>query len=101
MVADTFNQCVRNQLSSKHLDLLFWQSLTPSAMHKLPAKPYSESFKTAVPFIHAEIYDLCTRHKIPTIKLFNEDYTLITESIKEGITKSQKGYFAPVDSVQG
>lgn len=57
-------------------------------MHKLPAKPYAESFKAAVPFIHAELYDLCARLKMPVIKLFNEDYSLLVEAIQQGVTKS-------------
>lgn len=79
---------------------MFHVMLTPREMHKQVAKGYRETFKQAVPYIHAELYELCSRHKIPVIKLFAEDYALLTQSVEQGIKTSQKGYFVPVDSVQ-
>ncbi len=57
-------------------------------MHKHPPKSFKETFRVAVPHIHAELYDLCSRHKLPTIKLFSEDYSLLIEAVEVGIQKS-------------
>ena len=81
------------------MDQMFHSVLTPKEMHKQTPKGYKETFKVAVPHIHAELYELCSRHKTPTIKLFAEDYSLVIEAIEAGIQKSQKGYFVPVDGV--
>jgi hypothetical protein len=81
------------------MDNLFWLCLTPNEMHKHPPKSYEETFKTCVPFIHRYIYELCERNKVPVIKLFNEDYSLVIEAIEGGIAESQKGYFVPVNGV--
>lgn len=67
---------------------MFHAVLTPKEMHKQTPKSYREAFKVAVPHIHAELYELCSRHKIPTIKLFAEDYSLIIQAVEAGITKS-------------
>ena len=82
------------------MDLLLWHTFTPSEMHKTPPKSYKETINTSIPFIHKALVELCVSHKIPTIKLFVEDYSMLTTAIQEGINESHQGYFAPVDSIK-
>jgi hypothetical protein len=69
-------------------------------MHQHPPLPHQEALATALPFINAEINNLCSKLSIPIIHSFNEDYAPIIQAVEQGIKASQSGYLAPVDSIR-